>query len=323
MKSLSNEIRRARPLLGTFVEIGAGGENATAGIETAFREVETVHRLMSFHEANSDVSRINRASPGEVVQIDRRTYEVLCCARIMSVLSAGAFDVTVGGKLVEEGLLPKPHGAESFAKQASFEDVNLLPGNSVTLTRRAWIDVGGIAKGYAVDQAVKALKNSGVASAIVNAGGDLYAFGHPQPIHIRHPENAALVLPLGAITDSAVASSSGCFTGHHENGEAVEPLIEPRRNACLKWKRSVTVIAPRCIIADALTKVVRLVPRRAAKILSRFGARAVIIDRQGARIFSGDRNHSWFTGLQRRTDAGSVRTRWECSTRHERGLHER
>jgi thiamine biosynthesis lipoprotein len=285
MKSHSSEIRRARPLLGTLVEIGAVGPNAAAGIDAAFHEVETIHRLMSFHDANSDVSRINRAAPGEVVQINPRTYEVLSCAETMSVLSNGAFDITVGGKLVAKGLLPKPHGAESFAKNGSFEDVVLLPDDSVRLKRRLWIDLGGIAKGYAVDQAVMALKKCGVGSGVVNAGGDLYVFGDPQPIHIRHPDHAALVMPFGVIKDSAVASSSGCYNDRHENGVAVEPLVELRRNACLKWKRGVTVIAPRCIIADALTKVVRLAQRRAAKILTCFGAQAVVVDRRGVRCF--------------------------------------
>jgi FAD:protein FMN transferase len=253
---------------------------------------------MSFHDANSDVSRINRASPGGVVQIDRRTYEVLSCAATMSLLSNGAFDVTIGGRLVAKGFLPKPHGAESFVQNGSFEDVVLLPDDSVTLRRRLWIDLGGIAKGYAVDQAVVALKQCGVASGIVNAGGDLYVFGDPQPVHIRHPDHAALVMPFGTITDSAVASSSGCFTEHQGNGAAADALIDPRRNAALQWKKGVTVVASRCVIADALTKVVRLAPRRAAKILTHFGARAVIIDRRGVRCFVGPkvRRESGFEG---------------------------
>ena len=65
MKLRSSEIRRARPLLGTLVEIGAAGTNAAVAIEAAFYEIETIHRLMSFHEVHSDVSRINHAAPGE------------------------------------------------------------------------------------------------------------------------------------------------------------------------------------------------------------------------------------------------------------------
>ena len=61
MKSRSSELRRARPLLGTIVEIGARGPGASAGIEAAFLEVETIHQLMSFHEIDSDVSCLNRA----------------------------------------------------------------------------------------------------------------------------------------------------------------------------------------------------------------------------------------------------------------------
>ena len=278
-------MRRARPLLGTLVEIGAAGKNAGGGIDAAFREIETVHRRMSFHEAESDVSRINRASPGEILPIDHRTYEVLSCAQLMSRLSAGAFDVTVGGRLAEEGFLPRPHGSQFFDRNVSFEDIVLLSRNSVTLKRQAWIDLGGIAKGYAVDRAVMALKKCEVASGIVNAGGDLFVFGDSQPVHVRHPGDASLVFPLGAIRDLAVASSSGCFSEHREPGAATDALIAPRRNLCVNWQRSVTVIASRCIIADALTKVVRLAPRRAKKILSHFGAQALVIDRRGVRVF--------------------------------------
>jgi FAD:protein FMN transferase len=287
MKSPSSEIRRARPLLGTLVEIGAGGATAAIGIEAAFREMEAVHRLMSFHEAQSDVSRINRASPGKILQVDHRTYEVLDCAQRLSRLSAGAFDITVGGELVEAGFLPHPLDAAPFAREASFEDIVLRPNDSVTVTRPVWIDLGGIAKGYAVDRAVKALKLCGVVNGLVNAGGDLFAFGDPQPIHVRHPDHAALVIPLGIITDLAVASSSGCFTDRREHGLAADPLVEPRQKECLAWRRGITVVAPRCMIADALTKIVRLAPRRATAILSRFDAQAVIIDRRGVRMFHG------------------------------------
>ena len=283
-------MRRARPLLGTLVEIGAGGANAAIGIEAAFREMEAVHRLMSFHEKESDVSRINRAAPREIVHVDPRTYEVLVCAQKLSTLSAGAFDITIGGKLVEQGFLPRPPGAVPFDGEGSFEDLELLADDSVTLARRLWIDLGGIAKGYAVDRAVRALKKSGVTSGIVNAGGDLYVFGDPQPIHLRHPDNPSLVLPLGMIANSAVASSSGCFANAGEYGAAAEPLIDPRRNTSIKWQQGITVIASRCVIADALTKVVRLAPRRASRILLRFGARAVIVDRRGARLLNGKRN---------------------------------
>jgi thiamine biosynthesis lipoprotein len=286
MKSLSNEIRRARPLLGTFVEIGAVGENAALAIEAAFREIEVIHRLMSFHETHSDIARLNRAPILTAQQVDPRTYEVLSWAQKISSLSDGAFDITVGGKLVAAGFLPKPEGAEWPSEEVNFRDLSLLSDNRVLLRRRAWIDLGGIAKGYAVDRAAATLKHNGVGSGIVNAGGDLYVFGVPQPIHIRHPEDASWLFSLGTLTDSAVASSSGCFTERPEDGDSADPLVDPRRNTTVRWQQSVTVVAPRCLIADGLTKVVRLAPRRAAKILPQFGAQAIVIDRRGARCFA-------------------------------------
>jgi thiamine biosynthesis lipoprotein len=285
MKSPSSEIRRARPLLGTIVEIGARGPDASAGIEAAFREVETIHRLMSFHELSSDISRVNRAAPGKIVHLDRRTHEVLVYAQLMSRLSAGAFDVTVGGKLTEENVLPRPVEAETFESNASFLDIVLLPNQCITLTRRAWIDVGGLAKGYAVDRAVMTLKQFGVGSGIVNAGGDLFVFGTAQPVHIRHPEDPNLKFPLGRILNSAVASSSGCFSDREKIHGVNDPLIDPRRNRRVNWRFSVTVIASRCIVADALTKIVRLAPRQAKRILHSCNAQAVIADRRHVHVF--------------------------------------
>ncbi len=302
MKSRSSEIRRARPLLGTLVEIGAVGRDAAAAIEAAFGEIETVHRLMSFHEEKSDVSRVNRAMPGEIVRVDQRTYEVLGRAQGLSRLSGGAFDVTVGGRLVEAGFLPQPHGTVNFDNEASFEDLLLLPENCLTLARRVWIDLGGIAKGYAVDRAGDVLKENGVTSGIVNAGGDLYAFGKPQPIHIRHPENPSLALPWGAIANAAVASSSGVYGPQVKN----DALVQPRRGKCVKWRQGITVIAPSCILADALTKIVRLAPRRAPVILAQLNAQALVIDRRGIR-YSGQQRISRFGFDCRAAFTSSVR----------------
>jgi thiamine biosynthesis lipoprotein len=280
MKSLLSKTRRARPLLGTLVEIGAEGENAAAAIDAAFDEIGAVHRLMSFHESTSDISRLNRAPLGIPLQVDPRTHEVLAWAERMSVLSGGIFDVTVGARLVAAGFLPAPD-AEWPSGERSFHDVRLLPDNRVSLRRRVWIDLGGIAKGYAVDRAIDALKQNGVEHGIVNAGGDLRVFGAPQPIHLRHPEDAGRLLCLGELSNTAIASSSGCFTERSERSDHSDPLVDPRRNAAIRWQQSITVIAPQCVIADALTKIVRIAPRQAARVLPELDAEAIVIDRRG------------------------------------------
>src|SRR4029079_16214665 len=114
----------------------------------------------------------------------------------------------------------------------------------------------------------------------VNAGGDLRVFGAPQPIHVRRPKDPARLLFLGELSDTAIASSSGCFT---EGSKESDPLVDPRRKTALHWRQSITVIAPQCVIADALTKIVRIAPRHAARILPELDAEAIVIDRRGVR----------------------------------------
>jgi len=288
MPSPSSSLRRARPLLGTLVEISASGASAglQAALDAAFASIEVIDRLMSFHAPASDVSRINAAGAGCAVCVDPHTFRVLQFARELGEMSGGAFDITVADVLMRGGLLPR-HAAVAFdtAAGADFRDLVLLPGDRVRWRRKGWIDLGGIAKGYAVDCAIGALRAHGVASGIVNAGGDLRFFGEPQPVHVRHPEAPGALVPLGVFGDGAVATSSGYFSDHTgtAEGSAAEPLVDPVRRACVRWRQSVTVVAADGMTADALTKIVRLAPRAAPRILARFGAQAFVIDGRGVR----------------------------------------
>src|SRR6266851_1934957 len=180
--SSSNVVRRARPLLGTLVEITVGGSTpprAAPAIEAAFAAVERVHRLMSFHEAASDVSRLNRCAAREPVAVDPWTFAVLRESLELSRISDGAFDVTVGSELVRWELLPPPGeaGPSKGEGAGSWADLELLPLRRVRFRRPLIIDLGGIAQGFAVDRAIEPLRTAGMPWAVVNAGGDLRVFG--------------------------------------------------------------------------------------------------------------------------------------------------
>src|SRR5215471_2997844 len=108
MEAAHASIRRARPLLGTFVEIAATGSTvdaAEAAVEAAFSAVATVHRLMSFHDTDSDVSRLNRGAALHAVKVDHRTYQVLETARDLHRRSGGMFDISVASAPQRLGLL--------------------------------------------------------------------------------------------------------------------------------------------------------------------------------------------------------------------------
>jgi thiamine biosynthesis lipoprotein len=182
---------RARPLLGTVVEIaayGADAESARCAVERAFGAVEEVHRLMSYHDPDSEVSRINREAATQPVAVGRHTWRVLEAAGVFAQASDGLFDITVATTLAALGFLPRHPGLPRASGQGDWRHVELLPGQRVRLARGLRVDLGGIAKGYAVDRAIETLKAAGLSAGRVNAGGDLRVFGAlPQRIQVRHP----------------------------------------------------------------------------------------------------------------------------------------
>jgi len=163
------EIRRCRPLLGTLVEIACQG--SPHDIDCAFAAIEKVHRLMSFHDPVSDVTRMNRHASRRPVKVHPWTWRVLKSAQEFSRKSDGIFDITMAPQLVKLDFLPRPD--MRLCSVGSWRYIVLDDEYNVQFRRRMIVDLGGIAKGFAVDRAVRALKNNAVTSGIVNAGGDL------------------------------------------------------------------------------------------------------------------------------------------------------
>lgn len=231
--------RRCRPLLGTFVEIEADDE---AAIEAGYAAVSKVHRLMSAHEPDSDLSRVNRFAHLGPVEVDAWTALVLERALFWAKESEGAFDPVRAGKaVIESGYLPRlPGQSEPAAAHWSWLE---LQGRSVRLLRPGCVDLGGIAKGFALDKAIEAMRRAGVDCALVNAGGDMAAFGpQPWPVQIADPVNRSPRIEI-ALDNEAFATSAvldGAWT--HLPG------------ADRRWL-SASVRARSAMDADALTKV--------------------------------------------------------------------
>lgn len=272
------EIRSTRPLLGTLVTIGVSGVDralAETALARGFAAIERVHSLMSFHAADSDVSRLNRTPVGKRVAVAPETFEVLHLASALSSATGGTFDVTVAPALVASGALPSPK-ADSADPQARWRDVVLEP-DGVHLQRSLWLDLGGIAKGYAVDLAAAMLALPANAQWSINAGGDL-RIGGPAvrqvaldvPGHDRGRDGDKR--PLVELADASLASSAtAALLGRN-------PVVHyaGRDRTPVSAARFVTVIAQRCAIADALTKVVMVLGRDAASALAAFSATAYL-----------------------------------------------
>ena len=255
------ELRRARPLLGTLVEIAARGserERLARAIDAAFTSVSQVHRLMSFHARDSDVSRLNRQAWRTALRVHPWTYAVLEEAQRVAQASDGLFDVSVARVLVARRLLPAPRGVRVPDRRACYRDIRLLPGFRVRFDRPLLIDLGGIAKGFAVDRAVQGLRSAGVESALVNAGGDLRCFGAvAQRVHVRDPRAPSRLLPLADLTNGAIATSAAYFTRQRRAGRDMCAQVDPRGRGGVP-AGSVSVAARHCMTADAWTKVLLL-----------------------------------------------------------------
>lgn len=297
MAIASDSIRRARPLLGTFVEIeiaGARRSDMDGAVDAAFDAIAQVHRLMSFHEPDSDVSRLNREAGLHPMAVHAWTFEVLDTAIELHRRSGGLFDVTIAPALQALGLLPRLKDMPVSGPTAAVADaIELLPDHKVRFrSTNVMIDLGGIAKGFAVDCAVAVLRDFGIPAGMVNAGGDLRAFGvEPRAVHVRDPRDPGRSVCRIDAADEALASTARRVELFDSRKVGVSAVIDPESQRPASRVDGVTVRAPSCMIADALTKVVMISGTDAGEMLEFYRAGAVLISADGDVQITSDWHH--------------------------------
>ena len=274
-------MRRARPILGTIVEISVDDRSHEpqlhSAIDAAFASVERVHTLMSFHLPDSDLSRLNRHAVSAAQEVDSHTYAVFEAALRLAASSGGAFDPCIAPRLEEWGLLPPAEAAVDPV--GSWRDIELLPGRRIRYARTVRVDLGGIAKGYAVDLAVRSLQRFGIENIVVNAGGDLRVAGsHSHGVRLRHPRAPLHAAHAMDLCNAALATSANYFSRRASADGEVSALVNPHSNKPYLGGRSVSVCAENCMTADALTKIVMFAPAAVAEtVLADNRAEAYVI----------------------------------------------
>lgn len=255
--------------MATVYAIEAWGPDETglaAAVEAAFDEVDRIDRLMSHYRSDSPLSRINREAALHPVPVDRELFDFLAAAIGYTRASGGAFDVTVGplmkawGFFRGDGSLPSQADVAAALRHVGATHV-LLDAASRTVAfdgPGVELDLGGIAKGYAVDRAAGVLRARGVAAALVSSGGStIYAMAAPPgragwPVDIQDPLRGATIARTLRLKNRALSVAGTSEKFFERAGVRYSHIMDPRSGWPVQGVLSVAVLAPTGTAGDAL-----------------------------------------------------------------------
>ena len=257
------ELSRTALVMGTLVEIKAFGDDEQRlgeAIDNAFAEMSRLDALLSSHRPDSEISRLSQAQGESVASPE--TVALIQLGKQVAVESGGAFDMTLGAVKelwAIESDQPRVPTEEQLhvALQGIGPDALSLNGNRVKKRLpELQVDLGGIAKGYAVDRALAILRNAGITSASVNAGGDIALLGkhqgRPWRIGIQHPRQTGALLMTLELSDRAVVTSGDYERFFEQDGVRYHHIFDPCTGQPGRLCQSVTVVAADAASADAL-----------------------------------------------------------------------
>ena len=267
----SDTSRVSRYVMGTSITVEAygGTESVRASaIEEAFAAFNEIDRLMSNYRDDSELSQINRLAAAQSVPLSAPMFSVLQAAQRVSAMSSGAFDVTIEPIVRLWGLYDKvahvPTAAEFAGVRPLVDYRNLVIDQAQHTVRFARagvsIDLGGIAKGFAVEVAANALRARGL-SGLIDAGGNQYLLGTPPgktswTTGIRNAEGERLLLGVLETGETSISTSANYSTFVELNGRKYGHIIDPRTLRPSDASLSVTIVSRDGTMADALSKAV-------------------------------------------------------------------
>jgi thiamine biosynthesis lipoprotein len=263
--------------MGTLVTIHLTAAGGDAAIDRGFAWFRTIESCCTRFDQQSELMQLC-GRPGTAVHVSQILFEAVRFAVTVAHDTGGAFDPTVGGRMARRGFDREYRSGHRVAAggddDASYRDIGLDEAQqTITLGRAMTLDLGGVAKGLAVDAAARELRD--YTDFVVDAGGDLFLGGRsprgtPWSVGIPHPRVAGELIETITVSDHAV-----CTSGDYER--ATPHLIDPRSDAAATACASVTVIAPNAMLADALaTAAFVLGPEDGARLLERHGVEGVI-----------------------------------------------
>lgn len=272
-----NAIRRCKPLLGTHVEVfikGLYSDKVLIDIgNKIYKEISIIQNIMSYHDDNSELTYINNnAYYHECIISQEMSYIINHCLDL-SKLTNGLYDISIAGSLIDNDFLP--NRAHNLDRSASYKDI-VVKDNRIKFSKMLQIDLGGVAKGYALDKALSAFNRGDIngVDVIINAGGDIIMSNWSGKIaNIKVKINNRFELIPVEMKNAAIATSASYYFDNNKN-----PIISPLTRKMIKDKRVVSVFSPSCMIADSLTKVAFLDYNNCKKIFNKYDSDLTLHD---------------------------------------------
>lgn len=253
--------------MGTYAEVTIYGQNKKSTekvFEKVFDAFRAVDKKMSIYKKDSELSRVNREAYKQSIEISDELAYVLKKSIYFSKLSKGDFDVTVAplmelwGFIQKRKTLPPLAERRRVIEKIGYEKIVLQQNKIRFAVNGTQIDLGGIAKGYAVDKGVEILKRAGIRNALINLGGNIYALGTPPEknywtVGIKNPLQKEKILGTIRLKNQAVATSGSYERFVQIENKTYSHIINPHTGIPVKGVLSVTVIAKSAIETDALS----------------------------------------------------------------------
>lgn len=257
--------------MGTLVTQRVFGKNARAAAEEVTNRLKDIEKKMTINTQDSELSLFNRKAGKGAISLSQDIIYVLGKSREISLLSNGAFDITLGpitgawGIATTNQRIPKDEELKNLLEKVDYRDLVIYESNQIGELKKEGqsVDLGGIAKGYAGDEAVKIYKKHGIKSAYINLGGNVVVFGSkpdgaPWRIGIQNPRDANnKYIGIVEVSDKAVVTSGDYQRYFEEDGVRYHHIMDPVTGYPAKSGLiSATIIANLSIDGDALATAV-------------------------------------------------------------------
>jgi len=269
-------------------------QKANTAIDSTFKELDRLGKLLNFYSEDSEVSTINRHAGIKPVKVSKDTLDVIDKALSISRSTEGAFDITIGAivKLwdFEKQILPDDKSIKEKLKLVDYKNVIVDKAKSTVFLQKKGmqIDLGGIEKGYAIDRAVNILKQNGIAAGIIAIGGEVKPFGikpdgEPWRVGIKNPHQKGKeneVFAIVNLTGKAISTSGGYEKFFIKDGKWYHHILDPATGYPVYECQSVSVIANDA--PDGFpTGIFVLGPQKGMQVLKNLGLDGVIMDKRG------------------------------------------